>query len=181
VRRGLILFALGSLVVVGLLAHIDPPHSREPEPLQVDAALVMSGDVDYRRLEKGIALVKSGAAPSLVLTGAGAGGDSAATMRELAVKAGVAPDHILTENVARSTRENVVFAARLLKERGFRRVALITNASHLGRSERVARQAVPDIDWVPVAVADPGPRSRVYRTRLQEWVKLAWYLARRWI
>lgn len=180
-RRRLILAALGLLSALGTLAHLDPPHSREPARLEADAVLVMSGDVGYYRLQRAIALLQSGAASWLVLTGAGWGGDSAATMRELAIGQGIAPERILAEEHATTTYENLQLAAPLLRARGFRRVALITNASHLGRTERVARKALPEIEWMAVPVDDPGPRSRVYRTRLQEWAKLAWYAARGWI
>lgn len=180
-RRRLILPAFGLLAALGAVAHLDPPHSGEPARIEADAVLVMSGDVGYRRLERAVSLLQRRAASWLVLTGSGAGGDSAATMRDLAIKQGISPDRIVTEDRATTTRENLALATPLLRARGFRCVALITNASHLGRAERVARKAAPEIDWVPVPVDDPGPRSRIYRTRLQEWVKLAWYAARGWI
>jgi uncharacterized SAM-binding protein YcdF (DUF218 family) len=143
--------------------------------------MVMSGDVDYQRLERAVAMFASGRVSWLVLTGAGIGGDSAETMRQLAIGRGVPAERVLVEPRATTTRENLVLAAPLLSERGFSSVALVTNASHMGRSERVARRVLPEIQWIPVPVADPGPRQRIYRTRLQEWVKLAWYALRGWI
>lgn len=179
-RRRLILAALGPLLAGGALAHLDPPHSSTPEPVAADAALVMSGDVDYRRLERAVALLQARSVCWLVLTGGGVGGDSAATMRELAIEKGVAADRILTEDRATTTRENLLLSVPVIRARGFAVIALVTNASHMARAERVARKALPGVRWIPVSVADPGPRARIYRTRLQEWVKLAWYALRGW-
>lgn len=180
-RRRLTLVLVGLPAAAGALAHLDPPHSAAPARVEADAALVMSGDVGYFRLEQAVALLQDGSVAWLVLTGAGVGGDSADTMREVAVKRGIPRKRILTEGHATTTRENLLLTAPLLRRHGFSTVALITNSSHLGRAERMARKAVPEIRWVPVPVADPGPRERVYRTRLQEWAKLAWYALRGWI
>ena len=169
------------MLIVGVLAHVDPPYRIVAGEPRADAALVMSGDVDYLRLERALALFESGRVSWLVLTGAGVGGDSADTMRRLAIQKKVPADRVLVEPRATTTRENVAFSAPVLRERGVRIVALVTNASHMGRSEKVARKVLPEIQWIPVPVADPGPPSRVYRTRLQEWLKLAWYSLRGWI
>jgi len=180
-RRRLILAPLGLLLAASALAHLDPPHSATPSLVEADAALVMSGDVGYLRLERASALFQAGGVSWLVLTGAGVGGDSALTMRDLAIKKGIPAERILIEDRATTTRENLLLAAPILGERGLRAVALITNASHMGRAERVARRAAPAVRWIPVPVADPGPQERICRTRLQEWVKLAWYAVRGWI
>lgn len=174
--------AVVGVVAAGFaLAHLDPPHSPQPVKVAADAALVMSGDVGYQRLERAVDLLRGGSVEWLVLTGAGVGGDSADTMREVAAAKGVPTERILTEGRATTTRENLLLTAPILHRHGFSAVALVTNASHMGRAERLARRAVPAIRWIPVPVADPGPRDRILRTRLQEWVKLAWYAARGWI
>jgi uncharacterized SAM-binding protein YcdF (DUF218 family) len=167
--------------VVVALALLDPPHMAAHAPVRADAALVLSGDVEYRRLERASALVRSGAVAWLILTGAGVGGDDAETMRRLVIKDGVPADRVLVEPRATSTRENLIFSATLFGGRGIRSVALITNASHMGRAERVARKVIPEMHWISVPVPDPGPRLRIYCTRLQEWAKLAWYAVRGWI
>lgn len=180
-RSRLTAAALGLVLGGSGLALLDPPHSSAPGRVDADAALVMSGDVGYRRLGHAIDLFQGRAVSRIVLTGAGAGGDSAAAMSRIAMKRGVPQDRILIEDDATSTRENVLLSVPLLREHGLRRVALVTNASHMGRAERVARRTAPEVRWIPVPVEDPGPTSRIVRTRLQEWVKLAWYAVRGWI
>lgn len=180
-RPRLIGAALAAVCGAAALAVLEPPHTRAPPQVRADAALVLSGDVDYLRLERAVALIQSGAVAWLVLTGAGAGGDSAATMRSIAVEKGIPPERVLIEDQATSTRENLLLAAPLIRSHGFSVVALVTNASHMGRAERVARKVLPEVRWIVVPVPDPGPRLRIYRTRLQEWAKLAWYALHGWV
>ncbi len=131
-------------------------------------------------MRRAVALHRAGQVEHLVLTGAGIGGDSALAMKEVAVRMGVSEAAIVVETESRTTRENLAFAAPLLRARGLATVALVTSDSHLGRAERVARRVAPDVVWLPVPVPDAGPASRVCGQRLAEWVKLAGYLVRGW-
>ncbi len=163
------------------LSFLDPPFAQGTLGPRSDAALLLSGDVDYLRLRRAVELYREGRLRLLVLTGAGIGGDSALAMREFAARRlGVPPEAMLLEPRSTTTRENLEFAAPLLRQSGVSRVALVTSTSHMGRALRTARRLVPDLEWVPVPVDDAGPPSRIWRTRLQEWVKLAWYWLRGW-
>ena len=157
-----------------------PPADKTPAIIQGDAALVLSGDVDYLRIKHAAGLVKAGRVKAILLTGQGIGGDSAEEMRVEAIAAGVPADAIVLETASLTTRENLVFAAPLIKERGWRRIALVTSQSHLARALGTARKAIPDVDWVPAPVPDAGPPSRVRRVRAQERTKHLWYILRGW-
>jgi hypothetical protein len=50
----------------------------------------------------------------------------------------------------------------------------------MARALRAGRRAMPEVELGAVAVPDAGPPSRLWRARLAEWVKLAWYTARGW-
>lgn len=163
------------------LGVFDPPHGGAPRTVKADGAVVLSGDVDYLRVKRAAELYRSGSVSALVLTGSGVGGDSAAEMRLEALKAGVPPEAILLEERSKTTRENLLLAAPLVRAQRWRRVALVTSASHIGRAERAARRVMPDVDWVAIAVEDAGPPRRIYQTRLAEWAKLFYYAARGWI
>jgi uncharacterized SAM-binding protein YcdF (DUF218 family) len=137
--------------------------------------------VDYRRLERAAALYQEGRVARLMLTGTGIGGDSALDMREFAVgQLGVPAEAILLELRSTTTRENLVFAAELLRQSRLHTVALVTSRSHMRRALLAARRAAPDIAWVPVPVEDVIPPNQVWRTHLQEWFKLTWYWLRGW-
>jgi len=169
------------LATLAALPFLDPPFAQGTLGPRSDAALVLSGDVDYLRLKRAAGLYREGQVRLLVLTGAGIGGDSALAMREFAeLRLAVPARAMVLEARSTTTRENLEFAAPLLRQSGVSRVALVTSRSHMGRALRTARRLVPDLEWVPVPVDDAGPPSRIWRTRLQEWVKLAWYWLRGW-
>lgn len=163
-----------------MLGLIAPPSSARPAGLRADAALVLSGDVDYLRVRGAVALYEVGAVRQILMTGAGVGGDDAVSLKAMAVARGVPADAVLLETRSRSTRENLVLAAPIVRAQGWRRVALVTSASHMGRAERGARKAMPEIEWIVAPVADAGSAMRRYRQRFLEWAKLAGYLVRGW-
>lgn len=180
------LFATGgaaALLLGGLLALLDPPQAEAPEPLRADAVLALSGDVDYLRTRRAAELVLSGAARFLIVTGTGKGigGDSAVELERAALRFGVPGERILAETRSRSTHENLLFVAPLVRQHGFRRVLLVTSRSHLRRALLVARHELPEVEWLPVAVPDAGPLPRDLRNRLGEWLKLVVYACRGWI
>jgi len=170
-------------VTMGLAgaASLYPPAFPRTPSGTADAALVLSGDVDYLRVRHAAALQTSGLVRFVIVTGTGVGGDSAVELAAQARKLGVEERAIVREERSQNTRENLVNVDPIIRAHGWRRVALVTSESHMGRALRVARRVMPDLDWVPAPVPDAGPRARIYRTRLGEWSKLAWYGLRGWI
>jgi uncharacterized SAM-binding protein YcdF (DUF218 family) len=179
-RRAIALLAAAFAVLAGL-AFVDPPHGSASRPLHADAAIVPSGDVDYLRIKSAAGLFQAGEVSWLLLTGKGAGGDSALVLRDVAIRFHVPEDRILLEQESTSTRENFSLATPIVRTRQWKRVALVTSRSHMGRAERVAHRVLPEVLWLPVPVPDAGPPRRIVRTRFQEWVKLAWYAAHGWL
>ena len=151
-----------------------------PATIQADAVLVLSGDVDYLRVRHAAGLVKAGQVKAMLLTGQGVGGDSAEEMRRQAIVAGVPADAIILETASTTTRENLVFAAPLINQRGWRRIALATSQSHLARALATARKAMPYVEWIPAPVPDAGPPERGRRLRAEEVLKHLWYRMRGW-
>jgi uncharacterized SAM-binding protein YcdF (DUF218 family) len=148
---------------------------------RADAALVLSGDVDYLRLQRAIQLFKARAVPFLILTGAGVGGDSAAEMEHIAVSQGVPKESILLETRSTTTRENLLFVAPLLRAQELKRVLLVTSESHMRRALLAAQKAVPDVTWIPDPVPDASGAGRIESVRAQEWLKLLYYALKGWI
>jgi uncharacterized SAM-binding protein YcdF (DUF218 family) len=168
----------GGIAALGL---VDPPCGAHEGDARAQAAVVLSGDVDYLRVDAAVGLYRDGRVGALVLTGAGVGGDSAEALRRRASVPGVPAEAIVLEPTSRTTRENLERAGPLIRSRGWTRVALVTSASHMCRASRVAQRLAPDVDWVCVRVRDAGGFRRVYRARMQEWRKLAGYAARGWL
>lgn len=179
--RRLMGLGLVGLVAMTAMALVDPPHGRAPDNWRADAALVLSGDVDFLRVRRAARLFHAGAVSYVIVTGGGVGGDDGRKLAAAARRAGVPEARLLMETESSSTYENLALAAPLLRRHGFRRVALVTSASHLGRAERVAHKVLPEVQWIPVSVKDAGPMGRDCRNRFFEWLKLLYYGARGWI
>jgi uncharacterized SAM-binding protein YcdF (DUF218 family) len=177
-KRGIAAAAFLAALAFGVAATSRPP---EATPFTTaDAALVLSGDVDYLRVKHAAALHRQGKVKAVILTGRGAGGDSADAMREVAIASGVPAEAIVLERESTSTRENLLFARPLIEARGYRRIALVTSRCHLPRAAAVARKAMPDVQWLMAVVEDAGPPARVRRLRVQEWAKLLLYKTLGW-
>jgi uncharacterized SAM-binding protein YcdF (DUF218 family) len=180
VRRLWVALAL-SLALLLTLALCNPPQAETRAP-RAQAALVLSGDVDYLRTRCAANLQRAGAVEWLIVTGSSEsiGGDNATALQAAAERFGVPAARILAETRSRSTRENLMFVAPLVRARGFTRLVLVTSRSHLRRATAVARRVLPEVEWQPVAVPDTGPPLREARNRIAEWVKLLAYTARGW-
>ena len=170
---GLVLGAMGFVAIA-----LRPP--RSVADVHADAALVLSGDVDYLRVAYASRLLREGRVRHILLTGRGVGGDSAEAMQQRAIAAGVPAEAIVLETASTSTRENLVFAAPLIAEGGWHRIALVTSQSHLARAFAAARKAMPDVEWIAAPVPDAGPPERARRLRAEEALKLLWWKVRGW-
>ena len=142
-----------------------------------DAVVVLSGEIKRQpqtgattilgthsldRLVCGMRLFRNGAAPILVLSGAGGHpfGEAppvADTMREFAIEFGIPPSAILTEGRSRTTAESAVEVRRMLPNT--RRIVLVTDASHLPRSTAVFRKQGFDV----------APYPCTYLTKAGSW------------
>ena len=107
------------------------------------------------RLVRGFELLRAGRARFALLS-AGAPEPSAPAPREAELEArllaswGIDPARLLVEDRSRNTRENAVESARIVRERGFARVLLVTSAAHLPRALGCFRAVGLDPDALPV-------------------------------
>src|SRR6266576_722881 len=136
-----------------------------PEPLpQADCILVLGGGTLSRipprrtvevdgagdRVLYGAYLYRQGNAPLMICTGRGGGPRAAADdMAELLESMGVPRDSIIKETKAENTREHARNLYPLLRERGFKRILLVTSAMHMPRSMGVFRRGCPGIEFIP--------------------------------
>ena len=130
----------------------------------------------------------SGEARLLILTGGEPGpGDSAESLRQVALGLGVPPDAIRMEQVSRSTHESMLAVRPILEQEGVRTLAVVTSPYHQRRAVWAARRTLPGVEIVS-SPADPAswrpagwwktPWNR--RIVLGEYAKLAYYILRGW-
>lgn len=118
----------------------------------------------------------------------GTGLPTAAEVLERALVAeGVPRQAIRKEEESRSTFENAVYTAAMLRESGIRRVALVTHASHMLRAERAFRRQGMEVTPAPCGFRsarfitgwrDLAPSAGDLRDSddvLHEWLGLLWY------
>jgi uncharacterized SAM-binding protein YcdF (DUF218 family) len=159
------------------------------DPLvRADAALVMTGDINYERTTAASRLVESGYAHLLVLTGGEPwSGDSAASLRAVALKEGVPPEWIRMEAVSENTHESLLAVGPILRREGVKTLLLVTSPYHQRRAFLAARHAFPGVRivnrpapcsyWAP----DGWWRKRSERRILfGEYLKLGYYVLRGW-
>lgn len=193
--------------LVGTLEWGYPPVARRPtdseaivvlsggvyEPDAVRPEAVPREDTLYRCLEAA-RMYHQGAPCPVIVTGGmlDPEGDIppvAPTMRETLVSLGVAGSDVVVEPKARTTYENAVETRKILEERGLRRVVVVTEAVHMGRSLACFRKV--GVDATPAACLHratqfkwkldrfvPSPQAlEDLMAVLHEWLGLAWYRA----
>jgi uncharacterized SAM-binding protein YcdF (DUF218 family) len=173
--------------IVVLAGYVRPPDELVPEP--------ELGMNTYYRVQRASELYHEGKPCPIVVSGGsvqrGAPGPSCAeAMRARLLKLGVPSADIILEDRSQSTYENALECAQILRERRFTQVVLVTDATHLMRSELCFRKL--GLDVIPCGsayratalnptLADfvPDPADfEVIDLVIHEWVGLAWYWLR---
>ena len=157
-------------------------------PRPTDAAVVLAGDPDYERTLTAARLFREGRVRLVIVTGGEPGpGDSAESLRAVAIRAGVPPDRIRMEQVSRSTYGSMVAIRPILEQEGIRSLTVVTSPYHQRRALWSARRTLAGIDVVS-RPADPSgwKPEGWWKTRwgrrivLGEYGKIAWYILRGW-
>jgi uncharacterized SAM-binding protein YcdF (DUF218 family) len=145
-----------------------PRTYRDGEPY--DVVIVLGGVMEQRkpwmddgrdltgaaeRLTRAFELLRSGQVQQVLLSGglldAGPGVPSEAEqLAAMLLGWGVPAERIAVETRSRNTHENAVESARLVAERGWRRVLLVTSAAHMPRALGTFHRAGLSPDALPV-------------------------------
>jgi uncharacterized SAM-binding protein YcdF (DUF218 family) len=172
--------------IVVLSGYVRPPRGAHPAEL---------GDNTLYRCLGGAAMYHQGKRCPIIVTGGfldpdGVGPSHAAAMRIMLLKLGVEDEDIVLEDRATTTYENAVYSAALLQQRGLVKPVLVTDATHLLRSELCFRSQ--GIDVVPCGARYRATRAPLHPWDLvpnvtllgqidqvaHEWLGLAWYWLR---
>lgn len=188
--RGLGLSAVGAFVLVAFTPFLDlaAPSLAPSRALGPADAVVVLGagglrgdgslsDSSLRRTYQGIALWRAGLAPTLVFSGPPSGpGVEAVARARLARECGVPEHAILMESSARTTREEAVRIAALLRPRGARRILLVADAEGMARAARAFEREGFAVVAAPVTEVGgrASPEARLQQARRLATEALAW-------
>ena len=146
VKLGLFLVACWALSIASI--HL---WGRRNEARKSDAIVVLgAAQYDGRpspvlkaRLDHAISLYERGVAPMLIMTGGQAPGDTvseAVVGRRYAVRAGVPPAAILTENTGMTTLESMRAVSRLMRSNEMESAVLVSDPFHMLRLKLLAKR-----------------------------------------
>lgn len=161
--------------------------ARSDERGPADAILILGRElVDDRptavfraRLDHGAHLYREGWAPLVIVSGGLTGTaqrSEAAAGREHLLAAGLPATAIHTEDSSRHTLENLRFVRETLRERGWRRVLLVSDPLHLARALAFARGLSLEVACSGAPGAPPSRGSLLWWLRAgREAFLLHWY------
>ena len=146
----------------------------------------------YERVQHGAWLFKNWKALPILVSGGGQDGESYSdTMRHLLESEGVPPNMIWVDARSRSTHENAVEGAEILRQHGVSRIALVIDARSMPRAAASFRKQGISVVPVPIRFYDLGlsfqdilPTWRAIQSNgetAHEVVGLLWYWARGWV
>lgn len=157
------------------------------DPVRPADAIIAIGGDGRERITTAMQLLRQGNGRWLVISGGPYDyvRNSATVMRDQAVAEGVPADQMLVDDIAESTYDNAVGAARLMKSRGLHTAILLTSPYHTRRAAVVfSRVFHSEGLQVRVRAVDDGyfkvhrwwTRDRDRKLVLREYVKLLAFL-----
>lgn len=134
-------------VVIVLGGMVDPSAMRRSGQLELDQA------VD--RIARAAQVLRAGQAKNVLITGGifldgKAERSEADWLAEWLREQGIAADRIALEGESKNTRENALYSAKILSERGWKRVLLVSSAWHARRAVGCFRAVGVEVDLLTV-------------------------------
>ncbi len=165
-------------------AYHSPPLDRDVQAIVVLSSSVLfpgppipeavPGPDTYQRCVYAAWLYRNGFPVPVLASGGGSSGETpySTVMRGVLEREGVPSSMILTEERSRSTYENAVYSAGILREKGIHKIALVTEGYHMGRAERCFRKQ--GLEVVPAACGFRAILHANLSEFLPRWQAVAW-------
>lgn len=133
------------------------------DPLELgDAIIVISGGETEQRVAEGVKLYQDGWAPLIIMSGAAKdeGIANAVAMKQIAIKQGVAPDHIIVEEEAVDTFDNAIKTREIIGQYKLNKIILVTSPYHQRRAALVFKKVLSDL---PVKIINHSAPDSAWR------------------
>ncbi len=152
------IFILAVVFVLGVGFLLSPQDKLELS----DAIVVVSGGETSERVAEGVKLHKEGWAPILIMSGAARDENisNAQVMKQLAIKAEVAPENIIVEEEAVNTFENASKTKSIIIDNKFNKIILITSPYHQRRASEVFKNTLKDL---PIKIINHSSTDSLWR------------------
>lgn len=109
---------------------------------KTDAIVTVSGGDNDARIRKTVELYKEDWAPVVIFSGAAAEGEvsNAAAMKNISINLGVPSDDIIIEEESIDTSENAKFTSKIINEKGYQSIILVTSPYHQRRTKELFKE-----------------------------------------
>lgn len=151
--------------VFGIPRYLGPSNELE----KADVIVAISGGDTDARTQEAVRLHQEGWAPNLLFSGAARDADSpsnAEVMRGVAVRAGISSDLIDVEELALDTLGNATKSADIIREKGYKKIILVTSKYHQRRAWLEFRELLGNEVQI---INHPAPNDR-------HWPEKTWWL-----
>jgi uncharacterized SAM-binding protein YcdF (DUF218 family) len=143
-KIAVILFTLLVLLIAAALLFPQAVLCVDSGPAKADAIIVLGGGDDkHERPERAAELFFQHAAPRIIVSGAG---DDEMNYRAL-LKDGVPPQDIEVEGNSRTTRQNALFSAQMMRAQKLHSAIIVTSWYHSRRALKTFRHFAPDLTF----------------------------------
>ncbi|EME71364.1 hypothetical protein H261_03108 [Paramagnetospirillum caucaseum] len=165
-----------------MMSAASPPVDRFDAAIVLGAMVRPNGSPSpalARRVAHGVRLAQQGRVDHLVMSGGAVRHPTpeAHVMRGLALAAGMAAERLHVEDASLNTIGNALLSRRLVEERGWRRLLVVTDACHMARSLYVFHRLGLAVRPAP-AWPETGPGAEWYIAWLREALALPWTIIR---
>jgi uncharacterized SAM-binding protein YcdF (DUF218 family) len=184
---GLLVFTLRPVARLGLWFFEERYSTQPPDDHAVQAIVVLSSSVfppeapldvalpgadTYERCTYAAWLYQHWTAVPVLASGGGRlRTPYSVAMRDVMEHQGVPADMIWTEETSQSTYENAVYSARILRQKGIRKIALVTEAYHMLRAEKCFRKQ--GIEVVPAPCGFRKLHGALFEY-IPDWQAVSW-------
>ncbi|HSX28278.1 MAG TPA: YdcF family protein [Candidatus Saccharimonadales bacterium] len=168
-KKLFLLALLVGIILFGLIVAIPQWLGPSGQLQKADAIVAISGGDTQARTNEAIRLQKEGWADNLIFSGAAKDPNSpsnAEVMRRGAIAAGVAPTSIDIEELATNTIGNATGTAKIINERHYKKIILVTSKYHQRRAGMEFQRL---LESNVLIINHPAPHDR-------NWPAKSWWL-----